>query len=117
MKAKYPHLINRKRVLLQADNAKPHTSRKSMETLKSIDGIELLPHPPYSPDVAASDFHLFRSIAHFLRGRRFENTEDLQNNLQLFFDSKPSDWYKSGIQKIAKRWALVCEHDGYYFSN
>lgn len=117
MKVKYPHLINRKRVLLQADNAKPHTSRKSMETLKEIDGIELLPHPPYSPDVAASDFHLFRSMAHFLKGRRFENKEDLQKNLQLFFDSKPSDWYKSGIQKIAERWALVCENDGYYFSN
>lgn len=115
MTTKYPSLINRKKVLLQADNAKPHTSRKSMETINSLDGIELLPHPPYSPDVAASDFHLFRSMSHFLRGRCFENEKALHEELTNFFDSRPAEWYKSGIQKIAQRWALVCQNDGFYF--
>lgn len=114
---KHPALINRKRVLLQADNAKPHTSKKSMETLQNIEGIELLPHPPYSPDVAASDFHLFRSLAHFLRGKHFENKDDLEKCLSVFFYSKSPGWYENGILKIAERWALVCENDGLYFSS
>lgn len=114
---KYPALINRKRVLLQADNAKPHTSKKSMETLQNIEAIEVLPHPPYSPDVAASDFHLFRAMAHFLRGKRFENKEDLGKRLSTFFESKSAEWYQNGIRKIAERWALVCENDGFYFSS
>lgn len=115
MTTKYPSLINRNKVLLQADNAKPHISRKSMETINSLNGIELLPHPPYSPDIAASDFHLFRSMSHFLRGRCFKNEEALYEELTTFFDSKPSEWYKSGIRKIAQRWALVCENNGFYF--
>lgn len=32
---------------------------------------EVLPHLPYSPDIAPSDFHLFRSMAHGPTDQRF----------------------------------------------
>ena len=38
-----------------------------LETLK----WEVLPHPPYSPDVAPSDYHLFRSMTHGLSEQHF----------------------------------------------
>jgi histone-lysine N-methyltransferase SETMAR len=60
-------LANRKRVLLQQDNASPHTARKTKETLRELDDIKLLLHPAYSLDLAPSDFHLFWAMAHFLR--------------------------------------------------
>jgi len=41
-----------KRVLLLHDNARPHT-------LRTVDTLRALKHPPYSPDLAPSDFHLF----------------------------------------------------------
>ncbi|GBP13816.1 Mariner Mos1 transposase [Eumeta japonica] len=37
--------------------------------LKALD-CEVLPHPPYSPDIAPSDYHLFRSMAHALPEQR-----------------------------------------------
>ena len=45
-------------VILLHDNARPHTARLTLETVKHL-GLEVLPHPPYSPNVAPSDYHLF----------------------------------------------------------
>ena len=44
----------------------------SMDKIKELDGIELSPHPSYNPDLAPSDYYLFRFMAHFLRGRKFK---------------------------------------------
>ena len=69
---RYPALVNRNRVLLQLDSARPHTARTTMTKIQELGGIELLSNPVYSPDFAPSNCHLFRSMAHFLRGRNFE---------------------------------------------
>lgn len=112
---KYPALVNRKRVLLQQDNATPHTSSKTKKKIQELDSIELLPHPAYSPDLAPSDFYLFRSMAHFLIGRNFANIEELEMGCREFFDSKPKEWYRHGIQELAQRWVKCVECDGVYF--
>ena len=101
---KYPALVNRKRVLLQQDNARPHTARKTKEKIKELDAIELLPHPAYSPDLAPSDYHLFRSMAHFLRGRSFDSVEQVEAGCLQFFKSKDKEWYRRGIKQLAERW-------------
>ena len=54
-------LVNRNRVLLRQDNARPHTARTTMTKIQELGGIGLLPRPAYSPDLA--DYHLFRFIA------------------------------------------------------
>ena len=59
LKQKHPALVNRKGVILHHDNARPHTARLTQNKLHSL-GWEVLPHPPYSPDLAPSDFHLLR---------------------------------------------------------
>lgn len=112
---KYPALVNRKRVLLQQDNAKPHTARRTKEKIQELDAIELLPHPAYSPDLAPSDYHLFRSMAHFLRGRHFTNLDDVENGCRQFFAGKNSEWYKRGIEQLADRWVQTIESNGVYF--
>jgi histone-lysine N-methyltransferase SETMAR len=48
---KYPALANRKRVLLQQDNARLHTAKKTLPKIEELEGIELLPHPAFSPDL------------------------------------------------------------------
>ncbi|EGI60642.1 Mariner Mos1 transposase, partial [Acromyrmex echinatior] len=62
-------------VILLHDNARPHVAKPVktyLETLK----WEVLPHPLYSPDIAPSDYHLFRSLAHSLCEQKFTSYED-----------------------------------------
>lgn len=116
MRQKYPSIVNRKRVILQQDNARPHTSVKTQEKIKELE-LELLPHPAYSPDLAPSDYHLFRSMAHFLRGRCYENEAEVETGCREFFASKTAEWYCRGILLLAERWTKVIEHDGLYFAD
>jgi transposase len=48
-------------LLLNHDNATPHTARATQERIQELQR-ELLEHPPYSPDMTPSDFHLFRTL-------------------------------------------------------
>lgn len=48
----------RKGVIIQHDNATPHTAKLTKDWLQRY-GWDVLQHPPYSPDLAPSDYHLF----------------------------------------------------------
>ena len=52
----------RGKVYFHHDNAKPHVSKITRKKLESLNW-ELIPHPPYSPDIAPSDYHLFLSLS------------------------------------------------------
>jgi histone-lysine N-methyltransferase SETMAR len=56
-----------KRVLLHHDNARPHTAARTVDKLHALK-FEVFEHPPYSPDLAPSDFHLFGPMKEHLRG-------------------------------------------------
>lgn len=115
VKLKYPALIGRKRALFHQDNAKPHTAKKTKEKFEQMEGVEILPHPAYSPDAAPSDYGLFRSMEHFLRGRRFESFDEVQVAAVEFFQSKTKEWYLQQIRMLADRWRKIVESDGLYF--
>ena len=44
-------------------------------------GWTVIPHPSYSPDLAPSDFHLFRPLKDFLRGQYFTNDSELKTTV------------------------------------
>ena len=58
-KEKRPELATRKGVIFHQDNVKPHTSLVTCIKVLEL-GWEVKLHPPYSPDLALSDYHLFR---------------------------------------------------------
>ena len=60
MKEKRPEEATRKGVIFYQDNPRPHTSLVTRKKLLEL-SWEVMPHPPYSPDLALSDYHLFRS--------------------------------------------------------
>ncbi len=68
------------KIYFQHDNGKPHVSKIVTEKIAEF-GCKLLPHPPYSPDLAPSDYHLFRSLSNYLRGKNFKNEEVLKIEL------------------------------------
>jgi histone-lysine N-methyltransferase SETMAR len=51
---KYPAVVNQRHVLLQQDNTCPHTAKKTLQKIKELEGIEMLPHPAFSPALAPS---------------------------------------------------------------
>ena len=64
---KRPHL-KKKKVLFHQDNAPCHKSMKTMAKFNEL-GLELLPHPPYSPDLAPSDYFLFSDLKRMPAGK------------------------------------------------
>jgi histone-lysine N-methyltransferase SETMAR len=77
-------------------------------------GWEVLPHPPYSPDVAPSDYHLFRSLRNFLLGKEFEDEEDVKRAITSFIASKPPEFFRNGIEKLVTKWGQVIDNEGQY---
>ncbi|GFR62237.1 histone-lysine N-methyltransferase SETMAR [Elysia marginata] len=64
IRRKRPGLL-RRGVVLQHDNATPHSANLTQQWLQR-DGWEILPHPTHSPDLAPSDFHLFGPLKRHL---------------------------------------------------
>ena len=67
--------------ILLHDNARPHTAARTKEELEKLK-FDVLPHPPYSPDLAPADFALFPRMKRLLRGRVFENRECLEREVR-----------------------------------
>ena len=110
IKEKRPELSTRKGVIFHQDNARPHTCLITRKKLLELDW-EVMPHPPYSPDLAPSDYHLFRSLENNLNGKTFDSNEDVKNELIQFFASKNQTFYESGIMKLTERWHKVIEQN------
>ncbi|KAJ0177089.1 hypothetical protein K1T71_007098 [Dendrolimus kikuchii] len=84
---KRQELINKRGVVFHHNNARPHTSLATQQKLREF-GWEVLIHPPYSPDLAPSDFHLFRSLQNSLGSVRLTSREDCQNHLSHFLKDR-----------------------------
>ncbi len=79
-----------------------HNAKVTQEKIRELQW-ELLPHPVYSPDLAPSDYYLFRSLQNYLNWKQYENDE-VKSDLTAFFASKPASFYKKGIEKLPERW-------------
>jgi hypothetical protein len=66
--------LQKKKFVFHQDNAPAHKSVLAMGKLRDLYN-ELLEHPPYSPDLAPSDFCLFPNLKLFLSGQRFSSNQ------------------------------------------
>jgi len=95
LKEKRVHYSRHDKIILLHDNARPHVAalvKTYLETLK----WEVLSHPLYSPDIAPSDYHLFRSMTHSLSEQHFTSYEDTKNYIVIY------RWLDS-----LKRWSIL----------
>jgi transposase len=53
-------------VCLLHNNARPHVASATRQQLEKLSWTTVF-HPPYSPDLAPSDLHLFRSLKNYMR--------------------------------------------------
>jgi hypothetical protein len=97
----------KKTVILQHDNARPHTARLTLQIIQK-NGRKLLSHPPYSPDLAPSDYHLFGP----LKGHHYDTDEAVQEAVQSWLRGAGTDFYRRGMFKILQRWQKCIDRDG-----
>ncbi|XP_035744177.1 histone-lysine N-methyltransferase SETMAR-like [Vespa mandarinia] len=110
---KRPELINNKGVIFHHDNARPYTSLMTYQKLREL-GWEVLMHPPYSPDLAPSDYHLFRSLQNSLNSAKLASKEACENYLSKFFVEKKKKFYNDGIMILPQKWQKVIDQNGMY---
>jgi histone-lysine N-methyltransferase SETMAR len=77
-------------------------------------GWTVLPHPPYSPDLAPSDFHLFGSLKDALRGTHFEDDNSVIEAVRKCLRRQDKSWYRQGIHALVPRWRTAVQVDGDY---
>ena len=66
-------------------------------------------HPPYSPDLAPSDYHPFLSMANIFNGEELASREACKNRLSQFFANRNEGFYERGIMKLPLTWQQVIE--------
>ena len=54
----------------------------------------VVPQSPYSPDLALSDFHLFPSMKESLRGRRFDDLEEVKSAIKEWVMQRDEEFSK-----------------------
>lgn len=102
------------KVILQHDQARAHIGSPVENAIKEL-GWELLAHPPYSPDIAPSDYHLFRSMQHALAGQHFTDLEDIKKWVDDWIASKSEMFFYTGIHMLPEKWKKVVVSKGKYF--
>lgn len=95
------------------DNAPVHTAHVTSSTLDHS-GFVVLAHPPYSPDLAPSDFYLFTNMKKEIRGIKYANKEDLKAAVMSYLEKKPQDFFKRAFVELEHRWRKCVAVNGSY---
>jgi histone-lysine N-methyltransferase SETMAR len=57
--------------------------------------ITVLEHPPYSPDLAPNDFLLLPKIKEILKGRHFNDIDDIRSNTTAALKAIPQNQFQN----------------------
>ena len=76
--------------------------------------MRILAHPPYSPDMAPSDFCLFPKLKSDLRGTQFGNNECVIAAVNAYLEDQEKVFYLKGISKHEQRWTKCIALKGDY---
>jgi len=77
-------------------------------------GTNVPPPPPYSPDLAPIDFHLFLHLKKFLGGKQLDDDNDLKDAVQKWVTSQAAAFYEEDILKLVPRYDKCLNNDDEY---
>jgi len=95
------------------DNAPSHKAHQTMQLLVDL-GFTCVPHPPYSPDLAPSDYHLFPHLKKHLKGTHFPSDEALIAEVEGWFAQQDKTFYLQGLEMLQHRCEKCIELRGEY---
>ena len=96
------------------DNALVHNSILVTDYLTKM-GIKTVPQPPYSPDLAPSDFCFFPKLKENLRGCRYETIEEMKEAVTKVIGTLAQADFHGVFQKLLERYNKCIATGGDYF--
>ena len=101
-------------ISLLHDNATSHVSRKTREVLNQL-SINVIEHPPYSPDLSPCDFFLFGRLKKMIRGRHFEDRQALEKEVRrICYREIQMEEYSKAMEDLIRRWQKCVSVHGDY---
>ncbi|KAK6735933.1 hypothetical protein RB195_018909 [Necator americanus] len=100
-------------IVFHHDNARPHVERRVIESIANK-GWDLLPHPPYSPTEAPTDYHVNHSLKNWQTNKVYDDLDDSVADVKAWIASKNRDFFARGIDRLPSKWGAVLEVDGDY---
>ena len=86
--------MKKKKVFFYQDNVLCHKLIATMAKLHEL-YFKLLLHPPYSPDLAPSNYWLFAE-------KRFGSNEEVISETEVYFEAKDKSFNQKGIKLLEK---------------
>ena len=80
-------------------------------------GFKQLNHPPYSPDLAPSDYFLFRHLKKHMRGNHYSSDEEMIDAVESYLRDQPEDFYFEGINSLFLKWRKCIDIGGIILKN
>jgi len=99
--------------MLHHDNALAHTSLLISSYLAKHQ-TSVVPHPPYSPDLAPADFLLFPKLKTTLKRRSFQTIEEIQENTIRELHTITESAFQEAFQQWKKCWKRCIASTGDY---
>ncbi len=115
LRRRCPRMFANNRILLHMDNAPVHHA-DLIHIFMDRTNITQVPHPPYSPDLAPSDFWFFPTLKRTLKGRRFNGLDDLESEVDYQIGLIPGHAFRNCIMNIwPRRLQRAIDVDGGFF--
>jgi len=101
-------------IRLLHDNARPHV-HSNVDNFLTENGIKVIQHPPYSPDLAPSDFWLNDYIKRHLED--YKDEKSLIKAVTRIVQEIPVQEYRKTFNKWIERLEFCVEAEGDYFEH
>ena len=103
-------------LILQHDNARPHTAARKQTYLAGT-GVTMLPQSPYRPDMNHCHRFLFTILQRDCRWQQYTDGNELLLDTQRFLRSLSEDMLKLGINKLREHCRAVIREGGAYVTD
>ena len=114
VRRKRPELFANNSWILHHDNAPAHTALSVREFLATKQ-ITVLEHSTCSLDLTPNDFFLFPKIKEILKGRHFDDTDDIRSNTMAALKAIPQNQFQNWFEGWTRRWHRCIASKGEYF--
>jgi hypothetical protein len=75
----------------------------------------VLEHPPYSLDPAPNDYFLFPKIKEILKGRHFDDIDNIRSHMTAALKAIPQNQSQNCFEGWTRRWHRCIASQGEYF--